>query len=182
MLKKIAAVAVLATGLTGGANAALLSGPVDADEYITFGGLNWAWASPCMPNATDCNEFVSIVLFDGWRLPTVAEYNDRPAPEAFYVGDPLDNPLACAAAWFVNSVDLNYCDTGDAEAGYIYHPTITTYIVNGDELDGSGAETWLVQEIGSGGPTAVPEPATLAVLGMGFLGLGLARRRKMAKA
>jgi hypothetical protein len=31
---------------------------------------------------------------------------------------------------------------------------------------------------GAGGSTGVPEPGTLALFGLGFLGLGLARRRR----
>lgn len=172
MLKKIAAIAVLATGLTGGASAApVFTGPVDADEYITFGGLNWAWASPCAGEDPTCSE--PVTLYDGWRIPTIAEFNARPLAEAFLVGD---DGIACAAGWFQL---FDFCDFGDGEADLLWHPLI-------DGRNGVGDpefyETWLVREEGETNPTSVPEPATLAVLGMGFLGLGLARRRKTAKA
>ena len=170
MLKKIAAVAVLAAGLTGAANAApLFTGSVDADEYITFGGLNWAWASRCAGADPTCSE--AVTLYDGWRSPTILEFNARPLAEAFLVGD---DGIACAAGWFQS---LDFCDFGDGEADYLYHPLIAGR--NG--IDTDAYDTWLVRTIGET-PTSVPEPTTLAVLGMGFLGLGLARRRKTVKA
>ena len=175
MIRKLTAAAVLAVGLSGAANAApLFLGNVDSDEYITYGGLNWAWGSPCAGEAPSCAE--GVTLHDGWRIPTIAEFNARPDVSAFLIGD---EGIACASGWFQGN--YAHCDIGDALNGYLWHPSIAyspyKYLY----------ETWLVQDeeilsFSIATLVPVPEPATLAVLGMGFLGLGLARRRKTAKA
>lgn len=62
-------------------------------------------------------------------------------------------------------------------------PEDTNAFVTGLTFAGSGSFTGTVDPFsgstsGGGGSTGVPEPGTLALFGLGFLGLGLARRRR----
>ena len=142
--------------------------PVPTNAFIVFGGLNWAWASPCNGGCS------TAILGDSWRYATAQEWAARPAASDFLT--PLGNfigsggQMACASPWF--DPMFNHCDFGDALQGNISSGPDNTVIFD------TNNETWLVQ---GRVMDPVPEPATVALFGVGAVALGaVARRRRNA--
>jgi PEP-CTERM motif len=178
---KILALAVTAVAAFAAVPAAAaLNVPLAANSYISFGGLDWAWAGPCAPSGGCGDIDLSFQGTLGWRLPTVAEFALRPAQSAFlFVGanvpqggvDPFslsrfgsggDTPFdvgsdgACAAAYF--GTVWRHCDFGDTE----WNPGGGNF---------GAEEAWVVRGV-------IPEPATWAMLIAGFGMVGAALRRR----
>lgn len=167
-----------------GAQAALVDAPVSSNAYISFGGLQWAWAYPLPANSGMDLSYQSQF---GWRLPTAAELTFAPqATDFMFAGanvplhgtDPLTGAsfqatnanltgaAACATPYFSN--DYRHCDWQDGN-GQVYEPWAGT----------AGAQGFADQLA----VRAVPEPETYAMLlaGLGALG-ALVRRRKASTA
>lgn len=166
ILKKLA-LASLIFGLPVPA-LAQIDAPVPAANYITFAGVDWAWASPCPPSGagsdgTTCGNGSPLDLSYqstlGWRLPTAAELAAGPSVTDF--GTP--GAFACASAWFSS---YTHCDYSDAAGGAVFGaPGGNIWY----------AETWVVR----GG--AVPEPAAWGMLIGGIALVGAAIRRRSVK-
>jgi hypothetical protein len=168
MKATLASLASLALGLTvyAAPAQAISNTPVPVANYITFSGNDWAWASPCPPSGgvpgTICGTG-DVVDFtyqgtQGWRLPTAAELLAGPTVADF--GSP--SLFKCASAWFTN---YGHCDYGDAAGGAVYGAP-----GGGNWYD----ETWVIRD------GAVPEPASWALMIVGFGLVGAALRRQRA--
>jgi hypothetical protein len=169
--------------------AAIINAPVAANAYVTFGGLDWAWASPCDASGPNsCGPIdLSFQSTQGWRVAVAADFasgmnytkfqfaganvpangSDPVSGATFFGGNSV--ATACATPWFSNS--YSHCDFSDGVSDIVWNMPGT---------QGQGAcchETWVVRDPAGG---AVPEPASWAMLIAGFGLVGAIQRRRKA--
>ncbi|MCA0374170.1 MAG: PEP-CTERM sorting domain-containing protein [Gemmatimonadetes bacterium] len=171
-LSSLVAAAVIGVSL---ATAPTTASAQAANEFITFGGLDWAWASPCSSGIPgSCGS--DIVFFGGWRYATQQEWTGRPQASDFL--DPSGNhfgtggQMRCAAHLFGSG--YSHCDFFNNTVNSSQDPN---WVMSGPGVgvQSGYAETWVVR----GNSNVVPEPSTYALMAAGLAGVfGVARRRR----
>lgn len=179
--RKTLALALLAGAvISGNVQAAYINAPLPTNTYISFNGLDWAWAFP-LPASQGLDLSFQSAL--GWRLPTAGELLLAPdATDFMFAGanvplggtDPvsgasfaavnasLTGAAACATPYFSNS--YRHCDWQDGQ-GQPLGPWAGLPGAFGfaDQLVVRNAQ--------------IPEPGTLALLGLGIAGLAFSKRK-----
>ncbi len=132
--------------------AALVETPLPSNTYITFDGLEWAWAYP-FP-ATYPGFDLSYQSQFGWRLPTAAELDNAPTAMDFlfpdanvpFISDPSkwttggpSAPDPISGAYFSTT---NPAYVTAASAGACATPYFSGGYTNCDWADGNGQSNY----------------------------------------
>ena len=154
------------------ASAAPVNAPVDASDFITVGGYDWAWASPC--NAVDptCGAIdFSYQGMQGWALATTSQIDAAISAAGGILGwvaqfEPGD---ICASRFFTV---YSHCDYNDPKQYNL------VYNWSGNTTNPGDA---IYNEVFAVRVSAVPIPAAGLLL-MGGLGLLAAMKRRNQKS
>jgi len=153
----LAIAALVAT--SGQTQAALIAtDPVPKSVTVVHNGLRWAWASPVAMQFHAGNELKVPSFHAGWRYATAQEMLSIP-PVALFLAL-AGGPAAAVPYW---NTFYTHVDVSDYTGGFV------TSVPNG-----TVNESLYV--------TAVPEPSSIALLGLGAVGLVLAERRRRRRA
>jgi hypothetical protein len=169
---KLAGISALACAamLPGSASASTLLGQApDSSVIVQAGGFEWVYAGPCAGTEPSCGV---VQLHHDFGFATDAQWNSSfSGLSALITAFQINGQVRCAATYF-NTV-YDQCDIDDAAAGYVWHSPL---VPSGDFRTNPASETFLVR-VSVDAPSDVPEPGSLALVGLGLAGFASSRHR-----
>lgn len=158
--------------VSSSAFAGLITSDLTEDDYITYNGIDWAWASPINVTPYYSNLLMAPEFHDGWRYATEEELNilrteltiaDFTRTDAFGVTYYVE----AVEYWNteLTSVDIDVDDFNSGKINSMLTLNMPT------EWD---FETFYVRATNAN--ANVPEPTTLFIFAAGLLGFAIRKR------